>query len=274
VRTPAELAEQLAALGLGAGDTVLVHSSLRALGPVAGGAAGLAEAVLAVVGAEGTLVVPAFSQANSRTSRVYRQRTEGLSPEQIRAFEDAMPAFDPALTPADTGAFAEFVRHLPGAVRSGHPQTSYAAIGARAREITDGHAACHHGEGSPLGRLYDADARTLLLGVGYEACSAFHLGEYRLPDPPRRVYECVVAAGEGKRWHAYESEVLDDGDFPDLGRALDADAAAMVRHGHVGAADCRLVPIAPAVDFAVAWFLEHRRGNDPGRGPGERRRTR
>lgn len=256
--TSAELAAQLTALGLAAGDTVLVHSSLRALGPVEGGAAGLADAVRAVVGPDGTLVVPAFTQANSRTSRVHRERTEGLDAERVRAFEDSMPAYDPALTPADTGAFVEFVRKLPGAVRSGHPQTSYAAVGARAREITEGHGKDHHGEGSPLARLYEAGAQALLLGVGYSACTAFHLAEYRVPDPPRRVYECVVAHGDGKRWYAYMSEVLDDSDFPRVGLALDADPAGLVRHGRVGSADCRLLPIVPAVDFAVAWFLEHR----------------
>jgi aminoglycoside 3-N-acetyltransferase len=35
------------------------------------------------------------------------------------------------------------------------------------------------GEASPLARLYDLDAWVLLLGVGYQRNTCFHLAEYR-----------------------------------------------------------------------------------------------
>ncbi len=85
------------------------------------------------------------------------------------------------------GVLAEYVRCAPGAVRSDHPQTSFAALGPRARQLTDGHdLTCHLGERSPVGGLYAADGQILLLGLGYEACTALHLAEYRLPVPPPR----------------------------------------------------------------------------------------
>ncbi|HEY9438786.1 MAG TPA: AAC(3) family N-acetyltransferase, partial [Streptomyces sp.] len=120
---------------------------------------------------------------------------------------------------------------------------------------------CHLGEDSPLGALYAADARILLLGTGYATCSAFHLGEYRVPDPPRRRYRCVVTAAGGRRWWEYEDIDLDDSDFATLGHDFEhtnGPGDVAVLHGRLGTADSRLLYLAPAVDFAVGWLKNHR----------------
>ena len=59
--TPAELADDLRALGLRSGDVVLAHASLSALGWVCGGPVGVLDALAAVLGDDGTLVMPAHS---------------------------------------------------------------------------------------------------------------------------------------------------------------------------------------------------------------------
>ena len=51
----------LAEVGLAAGDVVLVHSSLSALGYVEGGPDTVVDALLASVGPTGTVVVPTFN---------------------------------------------------------------------------------------------------------------------------------------------------------------------------------------------------------------------
>lgn len=255
----AELTDQIRALGVGAGDIVLVHSSLRALGLMENRAAGLAEALLEVLGPSGTLVVPTFTQENSRTSRAHLQQMAGFDAQQIVEFEAAMPVFDPESTPSSTGAFGEYVRHLPGALRSTHPQTSYAAVGPLAEAITGFHALeSHHGEQSPLARLYEFDAWTLLVGVGFEACSAFHLAEYRtLEGLSNRLYECKMQSEDDNDWKPFWSVVLDDSDFPAVGRDLESDSG-LVRQGAIGSAPCRLFRVVLSVDFAVLWFGIHR----------------
>jgi aminoglycoside 3-N-acetyltransferase len=222
------------------------------------------DALLDVLGPEGTLVVPTFTEENSKTSSAHRRRIQGLDARQVAEFRAAMPAFDPATTPATTGALGEQVRLMPGALRSIHPQTSFAALGPLAQSITGHHASdCHHGEDSPMARLYEAGARVLLIGVGYEVCSALHLAEYRVPDPPRRIYECVVATNEGKRWYAFESVELISEDFATFGKALDV-LPVMVKRGYLGFAPTRLLPLPATVDFAVRWFTSHRKGNAGG----------
>jgi aminoglycoside 3-N-acetyltransferase len=181
-QTIGKLAGELAALGVQADQNLLVHTSLRRVGQIPGGPASLLAALRRVAGRHATVVVPTETTGNSLSSRVFRAATAGFGRAELRKFIEVMPGFDPASTPsAGMGVFAEYVRTLPGAVRSAHPQSSFAAVGPCAEDCTVDHElACHLGERSPLGWLYRSGAAILLLGVGYEACTAFHLAEYRL----------------------------------------------------------------------------------------------
>lgn len=261
------LAADLAKLGVEQGGVLMVHASLRAVGPVDGGPRAVVRALRRALGPEGTLVVPAFTPENSDTSPSFRDRVRGLADGERAAVKASMPPFDRATTRAPSvGALAETARLTPGALRSTHPQTSFAALGLRAGRIVGGHSAdCHYGEESPLARLYDLRAQVLLLGTGYDTCTAFHLAEYRVPGAPRRLYRCVVSGLGGREWWEYEDVDLDDGDFGALGLDFEGDAGAgVVRRGLVGSAQSRLFRLTDAVDYARRWLPEHRRG---GRGP-------
>ena len=260
------LAADLRSLGLQQGQDLLIHCSLRQVGRIDGGAATLLNAIVDVAGPEATLVVPAQTTLNSLTSRAFVSATAGLEAEERARFIAAMPGFDPASTPsADMGAFAEYVRTRPSASRSHHPQASFAAIGPSAHTCTSVHdLECHLGDRSPLGWLYAANAAILLLGVRYSACTAFHLAEYHLPGaPPGRLYRCFTGQGETRAEHEFTGLDLDDSDFELLGAELESaaehDTSFGMRRGQVGSAECRLVPLRPAVDFARSW-LEVRRG--------------
>ncbi|MCB5169887.1 AAC(3) family N-acetyltransferase [Streptomyces bambusae] len=258
------LTDRFRALGVAAGGVLMVHASMRALGPAGPPGGRGSEVVLralrAALGPSGTLVVPTFTPENSDTSPHYREQVRGLSPEEVAALRDRMPAFDRAVTPAPTmGVLAETARQAPGALRSGHPQTSFAALGPAAGRITVGHRPdCHLGEDSPLARLYELDARVLLLGVGFDRCTAFHLAEYRVPAPPRRTYRCVVVQKGVRRWWEYEDVALDDSDFAAVGADFAGPGGAPVRTGTVGSADCRLFSFRDAVDFARIRLPAHR----------------
>ncbi|MFF4617413.1 aminoglycoside N(3)-acetyltransferase [Nonomuraea jabiensis] len=255
----AHICHDFASLGVDSGQVILLHSSLRSLGHVEGGARTVTSALRHLLGAEGTLVVPTGTSANSDTSAIYRAAVAGMSADEIAGHRSRMPAYAPASTPSNLmGVVAEHVRALPGARRSAHPQTSFAAVGPHSAAIIDGHARdCLLGERSPLARLYEAGALVLLLGVGYDKCTAFHLAEYRYhPDPPRRNYRAVVDDGEGRAWCEFEDVRVDDSDFARLG--ADFERAVDVRCGPVGAARARLFPLAAAVDYAAAWFAVNR----------------
>jgi aminoglycoside 3-N-acetyltransferase len=274
--TGPKLGHGLRALGVRNAGLLLVHSSLCSLGFVVGGPVAVVQALLDVLGPDGTLVVPTFTSSNGDPSRWARTRKQAVPQEWWQTIRDHLPAFDPRVTPSEgVGVIAETVRTWPGAYRSDHPQTSFAAIGRDARRITAGHHRdCHLGPDSPLGRLAETDGtKILLLGVPYAVCTAFHLGEYLRPDPPMRDYECVVLREGERAWYRFTDVSLDDGDFQRLGEDFEAAAKpGTVLRGRVGDADCRLLDLRAAVAFTRDWLPRHRRppGERPG-GPSETR---
>jgi aminoglycoside 3-N-acetyltransferase len=267
------LVADLRSLGLRQGQDLLIHSSLRQVGWIGGGTATLLTAILEVACPEATLVVPTQTTLNSLTSRAFLAATAGLSAQERARFVAAMPGFDPASTPSTgMGAFAEYLRTRPSAVRSNHPQVSFAALGPRARACTSAHDLdCLLGDRSPLGWLYAADAAILLLGVGYSACTAFHLAEYHLRGAPQRSYHCFAVRGGTRIEHEFTDIDLDDSDFGLLGSELESaaerGAPVGLRRGRVGSAACRLVAMRPAVDFASSWLAVHRGPRSCGKVP-------
>ena len=248
----AEIRSDLSMLGLPVGSTYLIHSSLRRLGPLADGPSTLAEALVDVLGPRSTIVVPTFTARNSTTTRRFRRLTAGMTPEQIATEEASIEGFDRSTTPAqDVGAFAEFIRRRPAAVRSDHPQTSFTALGPSATELTRDHALdCHLGERSPLAKLYTADAIVLLLGVGFDVCTCFHLAEYRLATPaPRRLFRCYVQTDDEKILREFIAAEGDDSDFRRLGKVMRA--RPFVRRARVGRTTMYWFPLRQGVDFAV-----------------------
>lgn len=255
------LVADLRALGVRPGLTLLVHASLREMGWVDGGPATVVAALRECVGPTGTIVMPTTNEENSTTSRAHLRNIEGLSRERVERYRAQMPAFDRMRTPAHgAGMIAEALRTTSGAVRSDHPQSSFTAIGEQAASLMSGHLLTSHlGDASPLAALYDLrDASILMMGVSYEACSALHLAEYRYTGtPPTRVYECVVSVDGNRDWVNYRDVVLDDREFGLIG--LEVDKKVVGASGHVGNANCLLMPLRDVVDVATGWMARYRR---------------
>jgi aminoglycoside 3-N-acetyltransferase len=255
IRTAAALARDLRVLGLRPGDTVLVHSALSRVGWVPGGAPAVVQALRDVVGTDGTLVVPTQTADNSDPAG---WQHPPVPEDWWPVIREHTPGFDPAVTPSGgMGRLPEAVRTWPGAVRSSHPQTSFAALGARAAQVVGVHdldSRC--GERSPLATLELLDARVLLLGAGFGSCTTFHLAEYRVPDLPRATHGCAVLTEAGRAWVSYEDVDLDEEDFDRIGVAFQE--TGQVATGPVGDATCHLFGVRDAAAFAAGWIAANR----------------
>ena len=253
--TRKSLADNLRSLGLGTGDVLLVHSSLSSLGWVNGGAEAVVRAFLDVLGDTGTLVVPTQSSDNSDPKN---WQHPPVPEEWKQTIRNTMLPHNPRTTRTyHMSVIAETVRTWPGAVRSAHPQASFTAIGPKAEELMKGHALeCGLGERSPLKKLEEAKARVLLMGVGFEKCTAFHLAEYRLPGAAVAENSFAIMM-EGKReWMTVSDVDVSDEGFRELGREFEGEGK--VKSGKIGGADARLFGLADGVDFAQRWLLLNR----------------
>ncbi len=258
---PAQLVDDLRSLGLAEGDTVMVHASLRRVGPVEGGAEGLLAAIEAVVGPGGTILMvlgaaDPMAWVNDRPEHERAALLAGSEP------------FDHLTTPADpdVGALAELFRVRPGTLVSDHPEGRFAAAGRLARDLTEDIPwDDYFGPGSPLDRLVAARGKVLRLGADPGTVTLIHYPEY-LDDlaTKRRVrrYRRVREA-TGPELRIVDS--LDDSNgivdvegedyFETILAAYLATGRAST--GRVRDAASELIDAADLVAFAVDWMAEH-----------------
>ncbi|HWI84792.1 MAG TPA: AAC(3) family N-acetyltransferase [Sphingomonas sp.] len=150
----------LRALGVGAGDILIVHSSYNALKPTGLSPAAIVERLLALVGPEGTLAMPAIP--------IIRHEPKGADKFSDAAY-DRLFDYDADSLRIATGALPRTLMQAPGAARSLHPGNSMVAVGAQAEAMMrdnlsgDEPAAC--GPGSSWHYAYDHDAKIVALGV-------------------------------------------------------------------------------------------------------------
>jgi len=260
-RSIESLAADLRRLGVAAGDLLMVHASLRAIGPVEGGADGVLDALEATVGPRGTL----FMTLGARDDWAWvNERPEADRPGLLR---DAEP-FDALVTPAqpDVGTLAEVFRRRPGTKVSGHPEGRFAASGARAGELVEA-APWHdyYGPGSPLERFVRGGGRVLRLGADLDTLTVLHYAEYLAPVPSKRRVRRhrMVMGPDGPELRVVEC--LDDehgivdhpGEdyFAVILREYLATGRAVI--GVVGRATSELIDAADVVEFGAAWMGRH-----------------
>lgn len=256
--TKASLVADLRNLGLKQGDLVLAHASLSKLGWVVGREVTVLDAILEVIGDEGTLIMPSQTGDNSTPEH---WQNPPVPNEWIDLIKQNMPAFDPKRTPTRAmGKVVDALLSYPNVERSNHPQVSFCGYGPLAKEILANHQLTPGlGDGSPLKKLYDRNAKILLLGVGYGNCTALHLSESHLDDAEWINTGASILVDGKATWVEFQEIAYDDEDFEKLG--IDYEKTHIVAKANVGAALCRYIDLKDLCDYANTWFKENRKGD-------------
>ena len=234
--TRRDISEALEALGLTRGAVVFMHSSLSSLGEVDRGADTVVDAVLDVLGPDGTLAVPTFCSINRRRNQTY----------------------DPDTTPSEVGQITNALRSRPEAFRSPHIWQSMSAIGKRAEEMMSVHRPVAWAADGPFWRLYEWDAYIMLLGVPYFRSTFWHLIEQWVQPAYGRWKE---STGRIRNPDGSESPLKEITFGPRPGHAHDfnklgsrMEAQGLVSTGAVGNAMARLYRARDAFDTGVAEY--------------------
>ncbi len=110
-----------------------------------------------------------------------------------------------------------------------------------------------------MARLYELDARILLLGIGHASNTSLHLAKYRASGA-RQILQGAPLMAQGQRvWRQYQDIELHEELFAELG--ADLESAHSISPGRAGQAEARLLSMHTCVDFAVTWIERHR-GSD------------
>ena len=210
------------------------------MGHVVGGADAVIDGFLDAVGPSGTVAVPTLCQRNAD-----------------RRFD----IWDILQSPSEVGHITEVFRLRPEAVRSDHATHSVAAIGARAVELTRGHATAHgrpspwgdaaFAAGSPWDHYYHWDAGILFLGVDFNVNTMMHyiqslIVERAVAGVPEATRARLLDRVQGWRkpgvWPHYKDAAMEPA----------RREAGLIRYGQVGSATLRHIRAHAMVDQAIA----------------------
>lgn len=160
-----QLKGQLESMGLKGDETILIHSSMKAIGAVDGGADTVLDAWMEYF-KDGLLLLPTHTWKTVNADN---------------------PVYNPQTTPSCVGLLTNMFMKREGVIRSLHPTHSMAGYGKNAAEYLAGeeynNTPCT--PGGCYDRLKDAGGKVLLVGVGHERNTYIHSVEEVLNVPNR-----------------------------------------------------------------------------------------
>lgn len=200
------LVNDLRNLGVRRGDSVMVHSSLSRLGPVAGGSETVVDAFLETIGPDGTMVFPTF------TEHLWAGKLGMDDCKTCRKLSNYCPSNEPC----NTGIIPEMFRKRPGSLRGCHPSFSWSALGPKAKLFTGENykAMTPCGQGNPFDRLVEEDGCIVCLGLTVSTITLWHYYEEKLKVPylghPIPETRCLSYKAHGRRIYYEFPCIMDD----------------------------------------------------------------
>lgn len=258
VVTKQDIVEALNSIGIVSGDLIEVHSSLKSFGYVVGGAETVVQALMETVGKDGTIIM-AFQNANNTEPSLWAAPPIDISLyDKVR---DNIPTFDSRTTTiSGMGSIVENFRLFEDVIFSDHPSFGFVGWGRLKEAILSNHKLNFPlGEKGPLERLYDLEAKVVLLGVDYDNCTGMHLAEYLCMENPVTLNGAAVYE-QGKRvWKKYLDIELDSDKFLNVGKIMEN--RNLVQKVKIGNAEVKSFNFQQAVAYTHHQEVKRKREN-------------
>ncbi len=194
--TQEDLENNLRAIGLEAGDSVLVHCAFSKLGPVVGGPQTFIDALKNVVTAAGNILMPSSPNASYQLDYIKN-----------------LKEFDVQNEPSKMGWLSETFRKNEDVFRSAHPTEPVCVWGSDAQWFAENHEmdGTAYGKNSPFFKLTEIIGKILYIGVTLDnAGTSLHLLEDSIENFPEPVYAdeiFKVKIKNGDRAYEIETKV-------------------------------------------------------------------
>jgi len=183
-------------IGITKGDIVLVHSSLSRIGHLSDGPKTFVDALMNVVGSEGTILMPTSPNAVFQADYIRENKI-----------------FDVLNTPSKTGKITEYFRTMPYVKRSLHPTEPVSAIGANVDYFLDEHFGqlTPYTFKSPFYKVSEKRGKILYIGVTLSmAGTNLHTLEdavdFKFPIYLDEIFEVEILDADGKK-HRVKTKV-------------------------------------------------------------------
>ncbi len=220
--TKRQLVKDLRELGLSQGQTVMLHASIKSIGPqIEGGPKTVLDALFEILTESGTVMMLVGWKDNPYNlfAADFQDDIDQWPEDKCRKFYESSPAFDPEHSLADVGimgAMTEHFRSYPGSIRSRHP-LGYAAVGKLAQYVLkDQQWNYREGKGSPLEKLCELGGKVLLLGSSTANVTLLHFAE-NLADVPNKIivrYKMPIILDGKRTWKEFEEYRFTNGIVP------------------------------------------------------------
>lgn len=165
--SPQVLESAIGSLGIGRGDSVLVHSAFARASGFTGGPRDVIETLLRVVGPTGHVLMMSIPYRGSS-----------------RHYAEADTVFDPVRTPSAVGVISELFRRREDVRRSASPLHPVLAWGPLAAWLVADHdkSAYSCGTGTPFERLLTLDGKFLFFDAPFRSLTFMHYVEHQFRD--------------------------------------------------------------------------------------------
>ncbi len=236
-------------------DAVLeVHVALSSFGYVVGGAQTIIDALIDVVGYNGTILMTMNDLFNSEPTY---WKVPSMVYDDIKKIRKHIPAFDKKNSDSyDSGSVVENLRRRTGVVISNHPTYSYIAWGKYAKFLCNRHS-LHLSQSieSPLGRISELRGHVLLMGVDYSYCSLFHLAQEITKCETIEVNGAAIEVDGQRIWKKYLNTHYNNKAFNAIGEQLES--KQLVKKFNIMGTPCRLLKVSLAINEAISYYHEH-----------------
>lgn len=239
--TKTDIMNHIAELGIKRDDTLLVHSSMKAIGEVENGADTVLDAFIEYM-EPGLLILPTHTWSQIGVEN---------------------PIYNPQTEPSCVGILTNLFLKRPGVIRSWHPTHSVAAIGKDAADYVSSEEASDTPcpRSGCWGKLYDRNAKILFLGCSLKSNTIIH-GVEEWNEIPNRITDehtlLQIVAPDGpiidrpmRRHHAPVPNI--SGNYDKLEAPLLHYGIAL--KGRIGDAPSILCDVKSMVDLTSAYLL-------------------